>query len=84
MRELERTWFARVPQVCAALDRVGARMSRRVMRARVAKLRWRYDEVHQKFELEFSLGPGVFATTLLNEIVAVEDRALALMEDRHD
>lgn len=81
VRELERAWFGRFPQVCAALERAGARMSRRVMCACVAKLQWRYDARQQVFELEFMLGPGVFATTLLNEIIATEDRALTLMED---
>lgn len=79
VRELEAKWFGQFPSVCAALQGAGARMSRRVMRARVGNLRWGYDR--GDLQLEFVLGPGVFATALLAEVVAAEDCALSLMEE---
>jgi tRNA pseudouridine13 synthase len=82
VQQLEEAFFSGFPAVCAALDRVGARFSRRVLRARVGGLQWRYDE--GVLQLEFALGPGVFATAVLREIMNVEDQALAVMEGTDD
>ncbi len=79
VKDLEAAWFGRFPAVCAVLERAGARMSRRVMAARVGELQWRYDQ--DALVLEFMLGPGVFATALLAEILAVEDCALTLAKE---
>jgi len=77
VRELEDAYFGAFTESCAALEKVGARMSRRVMCARVANLQWHYAD--DQLEMEFVLGPGVFATVLLRELVDAKDCALALM-----
>ncbi len=77
-RDLEEAYFAAFPQSRASLERAGARLSRRVMCARVADLQWRYDD--DLLEMEFVLGPGAFATVLLRELVDAEDCALVLMD----
>lgn len=78
VRALEEAYFGGFEHSCAMLERAGARLSRRVMCARVADLQWRYDK--DQLEIGFVLGPGVFATVLLRELLATEDCALAMME----
>ena len=74
VQQREQDWFARFPGVCAALERAGCKMSRRVLRARVAGLTC---EQHDgSLVLAFSAGPGVFATVVLRELFALQDAAL--------
>lgn len=69
----EREFFAQFPQVTALLEAAGAQASRRVLCARVGALAWRWEG--GQLALEFALGPGCYATTVLNEILHVHDRA---------
>jgi len=73
-RAREEEWFGRFPLICAALERAGCKMSRRVLRARVAGLTCEYDD--GQLELAFVAGPGVFATVVLRELFALRDAAL--------
>ncbi len=82
VKDMETMHFAAFPGICGALDKAGARFSRRVLRARVGDLQWRYDS--GVLQLEFALGPGAFATAVLREIMDAEDQALALMEGSDD
>ena len=73
-REREEAWFGRYPCLCAALERAGCRMSRRVMRARVVGLTC--EQRNGWLEMGFNAGPGVFATVVLRELFALRDAAL--------
>lgn len=75
----EQAWFAGFPQTCAALEAAGCRMSRRVLRARVANLRWVFDDAGLR--LEFVLGPGCYATAVVRELLDASDAALLTMEN---
>ena len=74
VRAREEAWFGRFPLICAALEKAGCKMSRRVLRARVAGLRCEPGD--EGLELVFSAGPGVFATVVLRELFALRDAAL--------
>ncbi|NND54504.1 MAG: tRNA pseudouridine(13) synthase TruD [Gammaproteobacteria bacterium] len=74
VRARETEWFARFPQVCSALERAGSKMSRRVLRARLAE--FRCEPQAGGLELSFAAGPGVFATVVLRELFALRDAAL--------
>jgi tRNA pseudouridine13 synthase len=64
--ELERDWYSRFPVLCSLLEGAGSRASRRVLRMRVAALQARVGD--SGLEIEFALGPGSYATTVLREL----------------
>jgi len=69
--EHEREFLAGFPAVCGLLESAGARASRRVLRARVANMRWQLQD--DEINLEFALGPGSYATAVLHEIGEFND-----------
>ena len=69
--EHERELLAGFPAVCGLLESAGARASRRVLRARVANMRWQLQD--DEINLEFALGPGSYATAVLHEIGEFND-----------
>jgi tRNA pseudouridine13 synthase len=72
-RTEEEAFFADFPEVTTLLERAGARFSRRVLRARLARASCRQHD--DSVEFSFALGPGVFATTVLRELFVINDRA---------
>ncbi|HJP03702.1 MAG: tRNA pseudouridine(13) synthase TruD [Chromatiales bacterium] len=70
--ERENRFFAAFPGTTALLEAAGSRLSRRVLRAQVAELR--FEQHDDGVELEFALGPGVFATVVLRELFEFDDR----------
>ena len=68
----KRKRLANMPELCAALEHAGLTQERRAIRAQPEDLEyhWRQGNV---LELRFSLGPGVFATTLLRELCSVTE-----------
>jgi tRNA pseudouridine13 synthase len=69
----EQGLFGRFPAATALLESAGSRASRRVLRLQVAELRMRQHD--EGLELSFALGPGAYATTLLQEIFEVTEDA---------
>jgi tRNA pseudouridine13 synthase len=67
-RDLERSVLATEPALVSLLEREGLQNERRPTRLRVSSLVWR--RAADVLELEFELGRGGFATTLLGELVA--------------
>jgi len=53
------------------LEQLGAKSSQRALRLRVADLSWQFDD--DALWLEFTLPRGAFATSVIREIVAVND-----------
>jgi tRNA pseudouridine13 synthase len=70
---LESEWFERFPMLCSALEAAGSRASRRVLRLRVGGLRWEHKP--EELKLEFALGPGAYATSVLNEIISISNKS---------
>jgi tRNA pseudouridine13 synthase len=50
-----------------ALEHVGLQQERRALRLRVKQLRWTF-EGRDRLYLQFSLGPGAYATSVLREV----------------
>jgi tRNA pseudouridine13 synthase len=72
-RQSEEQFFAAFPDVTALLDGAGSRASRRVLRLKVAELALRQHD--DRIEMNFVLGPGAYATTVLRELFDVIDRS---------
>lgn len=68
----ERTWLEDEVALCAALEALAVRHSRRPLRVRPANPDWRWDG--DTLELEFTLPRGAFATSLVRELVQVRER----------
>ncbi|MGI9291994.1 MAG: tRNA pseudouridine(13) synthase TruD [Gammaproteobacteria bacterium] len=68
----ERDYFAQFPAVCALLEAAGARVSRRILKTRVANMSWQLQD--NVMQLEFVLGPGQYATAVLQEIGEFHDQ----------
>ncbi len=69
--ERERAWLADEGELCAGLERIGMQARRRALRTRAADLDWRWQG--DDLELAFSLERGVFATSLLAEVIDADD-----------
>lgn len=78
VRAAEEAWFGRFPGICAALEAAGCRLSRRVLCARVANFVCRIED--GAIRLDFSAGPGVFATVVLRELFDLQDAALEFQD----
>lgn len=70
---LERGWFERFPVLCSLLEGAGSRGSRRVLQMRVAGLQARTTDAG--LEVEFALGPGGYATSVLSELFDLKNIA---------
>ncbi|MDP6436623.1 MAG: tRNA pseudouridine(13) synthase TruD [Gammaproteobacteria bacterium] len=70
--ERDMRFFAGFPGATALLEAAGSRLSRRVLRAQVAD--FSVAQHDDSIELEFALGPGVFATIVLRELFDFDDR----------
>jgi len=68
----EQAFFAGFPDVTRLLELAGSRASRRVLRLRVGELTMQ--QQGDSLELNFCLGPGGYATTLLQELFRLQDR----------
>lgn len=68
----ERAWLAGEEPLCAALETLGVRYSRRALRVRPADAGWCWDG--DTLALEFTLPSGAFATSLVRELVEVRER----------
>jgi tRNA pseudouridine13 synthase len=66
-------FFQQFPQVTALLEAAGSQASRRVLCARVGEFGWQWEG--EQLALEFALGPGSYATAVLNELLEVRDLA---------
>jgi len=69
----EREFYAQFPEVTALLEMAGSQASRRVLCARIGALDWQWEG--EQLVLEFALGPGSYATAVLNELLEVRDLA---------
>jgi tRNA pseudouridine13 synthase len=69
----EREFYQQFPQITALLEAAGSQASRRVLCARVGELGWHWED--EQLVLEFALGPGSYATAVLNELLQVRDLA---------
>jgi tRNA pseudouridine13 synthase len=67
----ENEWFKHFPGILAILDAAGSKASRRVLRLRVAKLDWRQQD--KNLHISFALGPGAYATSVLRELVDLQN-----------
>ncbi len=73
----ECAWLAGDTELREGLERAGLRADRRALRALASDVDWSLDtddEGRGTLELAFTLSSGVFATALLAEIVATDDR----------
>jgi tRNA pseudouridine13 synthase len=69
----EREFYQQFPQITALLEAAGSQASRRVLCTRVGALDWHWEG--EQLVLEFALGPGSYATAVLNELLEVRDMA---------
>lgn len=69
--ERERAWLADESELREGLERIDMQARRRALRATVPDLAW--DWQGDELELRFTLGRGIFATSLLDEAVTVVD-----------
>lgn len=67
----ERAWLADEAELCAALERIGMRARRRALRAVPGELEWHW--AGRDLLLGFTLGRGVFATSLVAEVLATDE-----------
>lgn len=70
----ESDYFRSFPLLTGMLESAGSRAARRSLVARVGNLEWSLDS--GSIELQFALGPGCYATTVLRELIDVRDMAL--------
>ncbi len=77
--ELETEILAQYADLCKGLEAAGLTQERRALRAipKALQLEWLDDEA---LKLEFTLGPGIFATTLLAELGEIQLADAALEE----
>jgi tRNA pseudouridine13 synthase len=68
-----RDYFAAFPAVTGLLEQAGCKASRRVLRSRVGGLQWFREG--GELVIEFALNPGSYATMVLRELIAVENKA---------
>ena len=71
----ERAWLSEEESLCAGLERVGVQARRRALRAVAHDLTWAWDG--NDLELRVTLGRGVFATSLLDEVLVAYDATRA-------
>jgi tRNA pseudouridine13 synthase len=71
----ERAWLAEEAALCEGLERVGMQARRRALRAMAPDLEWAWQGAD--LELRFTLGRGIFATSLLDEAVTAIDMSRA-------
>ncbi|MDT8399791.1 MAG: tRNA pseudouridine(13) synthase TruD [Pseudomonadales bacterium] len=69
--ELEAAVTGMWPDLCAGLEAAGLQQERRSLRLQVADLRLEYP-VQDDMVLEFTLGKGAYATSVLRELVDIE------------
>lgn len=69
--ERERAWLEDEPELRAGLERIDMQARRRALRAAAPDLAWDWQGVD--LELRFTLGRGIFATSLLDEAVSAID-----------
>jgi tRNA pseudouridine13 synthase len=72
-RELEERVYGAFPAITGLLEQAGARFSRRPLIARLGELDW--DHTGDQLRLQFALGPGAFATTVLHAALTARDAA---------
>ena len=60
-------------ELCDALERAGFTQERRAIRAQALELEHRWQQADDVLELQFFLGPGMFATTLLRELATLTE-----------
>ena len=68
----EQTFFGQFPVVRQLLEQAGSRASRRVLRARIGNLSWKFND--DELQLDFALGPGSYATMVLRELLVISDK----------
>lgn len=71
--QTEQLWYQSFPVLTGILERAGVRCSRRVLRARVGELS--ASCTAGTLEVAMTLGPGVFATSVLRELLDFYDVA---------
>lgn len=74
-----RDYFAAFPAVTGLLEQAGCKASRRVLRSRVGGLQWSREG--RDLVIEFALNPGSYATMVLRELIAVENKAESRTEE---
>ncbi|HEY0633738.1 MAG TPA: tRNA pseudouridine(13) synthase TruD [Gammaproteobacteria bacterium] len=72
-RELEQEVLARYNDWCASLEKAGLEQERRALRLLVQDLSWIIDAEQRVLTLSFMLDAGSYATTVLRELVAVQE-----------
>jgi len=73
--ERERTWLADEQELRAGLERIDMQARRRALRAAAPDLVWEWEGAD--LELRFTLGRGIFATSLLDEALIAVDMSRA-------
>ena len=71
LAQVEQDYLDSFPAVRAFLQAAGSQSSRRAYRARIAALKWSWQE--DDLLLEFALGPGSYATMVVRELFEVTD-----------
>ena len=66
--EIENRQFEAHRELVDGLAKFGMRQERRALRMRVIDLAWRFPDLRTR-ELEFSLGTGSYATSVLRELI---------------
>ena len=69
----ERDWLSPFRGECVRLEQLDVKMTRRALRAMAKNLVWAWQD-KSTLSMEFELESGVFATSLLRELVSVIDR----------
>ncbi len=67
---------------CAALENVGLQQERRALNLQPRNFSWAFDG--EDMELQFELDPGQFATSVLREIVLLEEQQHELSGAKHN
>jgi len=67
----EREWLVAEEALCAGLERLGMQARRRALRGDARDLEWAWDG--SDLELRVTLGRGIFATSLLDEVLVACD-----------
>ena len=76
LEALERRVVARAPDLVQLFSTTRMKPERRALVIRPADLAWQWGEA-DSLQLEFTLAPGQYATTLLNDIFELEDLSLS-------